>query len=141
MKNYTSTVPAMRSMLHIEEALVKSGAINISKHFTDGKVNSFFFQINYENNYVSFKLPANVQACYTVLKTLHKRAPRSDIKLKEQAERTAWKVLSDWVDIQLSLIEMKQAEFIQIFLPYAMNNNKTIFECLKQSEFKLLSEH
>jgi hypothetical protein len=62
-------------------------------------------------------------------------------RIAEQAERTAWSLLRDWVHIQVTMIQMQQAEAMQIFLPYAYDgkNNQTLFEKLKGNGFKLLS--
>lgn len=62
-------------------------------------------------------------------------------KVWEQAERTAWALLRDWVHIQLSMIQMQQAEAIQIFLPYAFDpqTEETFFEKLKGGGFKQLT--
>lgn len=140
MKNYTSTVPASRSISNIEHYLSKKGALNISKTFKDEKVESIFFQIDLNGAPVPFKLPANIEACYNALRRERKRPPdkAGEKKLREQAERTAWKIISEWVEIQISLIEMEQAEFLEIFLPYVHNGNKTYFEKLKSENFKML---
>ena len=53
----------------------------------------------------------------------HKRRKRSDFR--EQAQRTAWKILQDWVEVQMSMIKLKQADPMQIFLPYVVTNDGT----------------
>ena len=42
----------------------------------------------------------------------------------------AWRIIKDWIDSQLSLLEMNFADAVQIFLPYAYNpvENKTMYE-------------
>jgi len=140
MKNYTSTVPASRSIFHIENFLAKAGALNISKHYKDGGILSLFFQIENNGKIIPFKLPANVEKCYLALrKQVRRPRPGTEKKLKEQAERTAWKIISDWVEIQMSLIEMEQAEFMEIFLPYVFLGEHTFYERIKGNGFKMLS--
>ena len=61
--------------------------------------------------------------------------------LREQAERSAWKILSDSVDIDLSLVEINQVEFLQKFLAYVMVDGKTketFYDRLKTNGFKML---
>jgi len=45
----------------------------------------------------------------------------------------------DWVAVQLSLIEMKQAELMQVFLPYLWAGKTTFYESIKQNKFAALS--
>jgi hypothetical protein len=44
----------------------------------------------------------------------------------------------DWVAVQLSLIEMKQAELLQVFLPYLWAGKTTFYESIKQGKFKAI---
>jgi hypothetical protein len=57
-----------------------------------------------------FHLKAQVEECFTILWKEVKR-PRPDTKaiLKQQANKTAWKILSDWTEIQSSMILLGQA--------------------------------
>jgi hypothetical protein len=50
-----------------------------------------------------------------------------------QSERTAWKLIQDWVEVQLSMISLKQADFVQVFLPYVWNGQRTYYQALKES--------
>ena len=88
-----------------------------------------------------FQLPARVDSCFKVLWNAVVR-PKDGTKerIMQQAERTAWKIISDWVEIQLSMITLQQAELLQVFLPYAYNQAKdqTFFEQMKEGGFKAL---
>lgn len=144
IKNYTSTVPIERSINHIESKLVTHGAKDIMKRYDSiGRLESICFIIFVSGNNVSFKLPAKIDACCEILKSEIKR-PRDGTyeKVEKQAERTAWKLVSDWVDIQISMIELQQAEFMEVFLPYAYNaqNQQTFYEKIKESKFLALTK-
>lgn len=141
LKNYTSTVPAITSMGRIEQCLVKAGATDISKKYEDGICKAVTFRILVNNTPVFFQLPAKVEPCFNVLwKEIKRPRPESKHKTKEQAERTAWKIVSDWVDIQLSMILLEQADPMQIFLPYAYDpaSETTFYDRLKDGGFKAL---
>lgn len=142
LKNYTSEVPAVTSMGRIETALVKAGATDISKKYVDGVCTAITFRMIQNGQPLFFKLPARVEHCFQVLwKEYTRPKPESLQKTRAQAERTAWKIISDWVEIQLSMILLEQALPLQIFLPYVYDpaTELTFFEKLEQSNFKMLT--
>jgi hypothetical protein len=141
IKNYTSAIPASRSMARIEELLVEAGATDISKSYGDGICSAIRFRMEVNSIPVFFQLPANVEACYRVLWADVKR-PQPDTKkrIKEQASMTAWKIVCDWVEIQLAMIKLEQAKPLQIFLPYVWNpeKNETLYQRIEANQ-KLLT--
>jgi hypothetical protein len=142
VKNYTSTVAASRSVQHIEERLVSHGAMNILKLYENKSLAGVAFILDANGKQLPFKLPARVGNVEKQLRSEIKRPrPGTLHHIKEQAERTAWKLLADWVDIQLSLVELQQVQFLEVFLPYVYDHAKqqTFFEKLEQTGFKQLS--
>jgi len=141
IKNYTSQVPATRSVQRIEDLLVKHGAKNILKLYDQQKLTGIAFIISIDGRDIPFRLPARVDRVEQRLRKSIKR-PRSGTmnKISDQATRTAWRLLSDWVEVQISLIELDQAELIEVFLPYMYDPSKeqTFFEKIKKDGFKLL---
>lgn len=141
LKNYTSTVPAITSMGRIEQCLVKAGATDISKKYADGICKAVTFRMMVNNQALFFQLPAKVDRCFDVLWKEVKR-PNASTKqnVQAQAERTAWKIISDWVEIQLSMILLEQADALEIFLPFAYNpaTDTTFYNQLKEGGFKAL---
>jgi len=85
-----------------------------------------------------FRLPANTQGVFKALKC-DERVPKR-LKTKEQAARVAWRVLKDWVEAQLAIVEAEMAELTEVFLPYAQNRDgKTLYQTIEQSGFKTLT--
>ncbi len=143
MKNYTSTVPVERTILRIELALVTGGAIGIMKNYDrDGNLEAISFSVPHpEKRLLGIRLPADVEAVRRVLMADVKRPRKETVKrINSQAARTAWKLIQDWVEVQMSMIEMQQVEFIQVFLPYIYDGKKTFYAALKENGFKLLPE-
>jgi hypothetical protein len=141
IKNYTSEAPAVRSVNHIEQRLVENGAKNISKLYLDKRLNGIAFVISVNGIDMPFRLPARIDRVKKRLSSMVKRPRKGTMdRIVEQAERTAWKLLADWVDIQMSLIELDQVEFVEVFMPYIYNHVKeqTFFEQIKKEGFKLL---
>lgn len=40
-----------------------------------------------------------------------------------QAERVSWRIIKDWVEAQIALVESSQAEMAQVFMPYATDES------------------
>lgn len=142
MRNYTSTVAAERSIFLIEQKLIDFGASHILKEYDPQKqvsALSFTLVVNRDSLHrVPFRLPANVKA---VAKVLDKRAKtyKQQQAVAEQAPKTAWKLMLDWIDVQLSLIEMGQADAMQVFLPYAAQPGQpTFYEVIKADGYRAL---
>ena len=65
--------------------------------------------------------------------------PRSSLKAtREQAERVAWRILKDWVEAQMALLDIEMVRFEEIFLPYIeTTSGQTIYERLESQQFLL----
>lgn len=141
IRNYTSSVPVINSINFIEHRLASAGATHIAKFYEENRPVGMIFQITHNNVPLTFKLPAKSLAVFNVLFNAVKR-PRPSTKetIRSQSDRTAWKILSDWVDIQITMIQLEQAEFTEVFLPYFydLKTNKTLFEKVAANEIKLL---
>jgi hypothetical protein len=143
MKNYTSSVPVEMTIARIEKILAKFGVVGVAKSYKKGEVDSLCFTVQETTTGkgITIHLPAKVEAVKKILKE-EVRRPRTETyrRIEEQAARTAWKIIQDWVEVQLSLIEMGQAETLQVFLPYVWDGNKTFFEAIKGNGFKMLPQ-
>ena len=76
-------------------------------------------------------LPAKTENVFNYLIKQRSRPPKNSVinTIRAQADRTGWKILSDWIDIQISMIEVDQAESIEMFLAYTYDpvSNLTLF--------------
>lgn len=144
VKNYTSSVPASTSINHIEKLLVDFGAHDINKKFKDKKLVSISFMITESGNTIPFKLPARVEAVEKIMKNEIRRPTSATFgRIAKQAERTAWKNVHEWLQIQLTMVMMGQVELIEVLLPhiYDFAKDESYFEKLKSKGFsKLLTD-
>jgi hypothetical protein len=143
IKNYTSSVAATRSVSHIEECLARHGAQSVIKQYgEDRRLAAVSFYMGIREKLIPFRLPAKVDQVEKILHSAMKRSPRPGalIKLKEQAERTAWKIISDWVDAQMALIELQQADMAEVFMPYMWNERvgQSFYQIASKKGFNLL---
>lgn len=143
VKNYTSSVDAHISMAKIEKMLVEIGASNINKKYSDKICTgiTFLYHDTIINQSLAFNLKAQTDECFNILWKEIKR-PRSDTKYQTtlQANRTAWKILSDWVEIQVSMILLGQAKPLQMFLPfvYDVAKDETLYDKVINGQGKIL---
>lgn len=143
IKNYTSGTPVSLSLSKIEEYLVQAGATFITKNYSSNtkECEGIFFVFMIDNIPTQFKVIAQTEQCYNVLIEQYKRKTDSAMQTcREQAARTAWKIICDWVQIQVSMILLDQAKPAQLFLSciYDQKNNKTLFEHFEDGKMNQL---
>lgn len=149
VKNYTSEVPAARSVQRIEDRLVRAGAKNILKLYESARLVGVAFLVAVNGNDMPFRLPARIDRVDAVLRSQVKRPHRASRgrmgtmeRIAQQAERTAWALLADWIDVQMSLVELDQVELVEVFMPYIYDHQKkeTFFERMKATGFAMLED-
>jgi hypothetical protein len=139
--NATTEVAAEKSIAEITAILTKHGATEIMSSFSNGTMIGLTFIINTKHGDMAFKLPANIDKVYSILIEGSYLSYREEVKVRvhKQAERTAWRILKDWVRAQIALIQTEQVEIQQVFLPYLqLNNGKTLYQSLNEGGFKAL---
>lgn len=140
LKNRTSTVAPELTAARVEKMLAQSGATDIRKRYTDGELLGVDFVIPTEFGVIAFRLPINIEAAYQVLiKARPRYTTQAQRKaIREQAARSAWKLAQEWLEIQLSLVAMKQAELVQVLLPYVVRNEQTLFDAFRAGGYQAL---
>lgn len=147
LKNYTSGISSDVTIARIERMLIDSGKVSgIAKDYREGRVQSLVFQLEYsaEELPVTIRLPGNVERCRAAFwadycKTRSSRSQKTERDFTAQAEMTAWKLQQDWVEVQLSLIRLKQVEPLQVFMAYVWDGEKTYYERLQGNGFRQLT--
>jgi len=159
LKNYTSDVPASDSIRRIEQVLLRCGVKNISKEYgLNQKIVAITFTIESDGKPWTIRLPADEKRAIDALFLDYadgahlspdgqrisdwrsrKKLGRRDFVA--QGERTAWRIVKDWIEIQMSMIQLKQADFMEVFLPYAWDGKRTYYQMLRESNYAgLLTE-
>lgn len=127
IKNYTSTVDVSKSMARIEECLVEIGASNINKKYKDKVctgITFLYFDKSVQRT-LAFHLDADVDAVFKILyEKISKPRPNTKEIIMLQANKTAWKILSDLIEMQCTMILLDQAKPLQMFLPYLYDVDK-----------------
>lgn len=137
--NYTTTIEAFKTVSEIERTLMKHKAKSIMKECEGESIVALSFLIDTGIRQVPVKLPVRVDECLKVLKKEKRENPRKQIKdTREQAERVAWRILKDWVEAQMALLDIEMVRLEEIFLPYIVDaNGQTLFEKIEEQQFLL----
>lgn len=142
LKNYTTVIKVEKTLMEIEQILSKHGAIAIFKMYDEnGSPNALAFKCLVNDQEIAFKLPMEEEKILQVFRK-SRQVPRRRCNI-EQARRTGWRIIKDWVDSQMALIEIHVVKFEQVFLPYMydQSTNQTLFEKFEQRKFNLQLEH
>lgn len=132
IKNYTTKIDCYTSIGEIQAALAKHGARKIMIDYGEiGEPNGIAFAIQQSNTYQTFILPANVDG---IMAVFNKQKVKAD---REQAERTAWRNVRDWIMAQMAFIESGNVQMDEIFLPYLTDGQKTLYEAYKSGQLLL----
>lgn len=139
LKNYTTTIDPSKTVGEIQELLAKVGANQIMIEYENGHPKALCFSIMTANGMQGVKLPANSEKMFLVLKKMKREHPRQCIRdTQEQAERTAWRNIFEWVKIQLSFIATEMVSLDEVFLPYLLNNEgKTVYQLFEEKKLLL----
>jgi len=156
LKNYTSAVPISDTIHRIEKVLIRCGVSGIMKEYgLNGKVMAITFQVpdpHGKDGKLTIRLPADEEKALDALwldyvdgdklnskgdavSEWSSRKRKRRLDFADQAARTAWKIVQDWVEVQMSMIQLKQADLIQVFLPYVYDGRRTYYQALKESGF------
>jgi hypothetical protein len=104
----------------------------------DKRPHSISFRIQTEYGILHFQLPARLAQIEKILAAKHRRTKREQIF--EQAARTGWRVIRDWLEAQLSMISAGMVSMTEVFLPYVRNEKgQTLYERLKDQKFSGLA--
>lgn len=93
------------------------------------------FQVAGPDGPLSIKLPMDVNA---TLRKLEDSYIPGRFVTKPHAYRVAWRIIKDWVEAQMALLETEMVKMEQIILPYILTpSGKTVYEIVADSQFML----
>lgn len=144
--NYTTTVPVERSIAEIQKMLSMQGVQGILTEYDGPNVSAVSFRILVSGNMIDFRLPCNWKAVQQVFIKKNENRIRRNGRLpdripesQEHATAVAWRIIKDWVEAQLALVELSQTTIPQVFLAHAVTaSGETLGERMLKSPGLLL---
>jgi hypothetical protein len=135
--NYTTQVSAEKTVAEIQRILARAGAASVQVNYKAGEPTAVAFVLTVGDRVLPFRLPADVDGVYRIIAD-DWDVPRR-LRTREQAQRIAWRVVKDWTEAQIALIQSGQASLAQLFLPHAVRpDGRTLFEVVAEDPRFLL---
>jgi len=136
--NYTTKIASSKTVAEIQHILGTKGADYVSVDYAGGKASAVIFGFKVDSVLINFRLPCNVSGVSAALKK--QKGSGTIWKNLEQCERIAWRIVKDWVEAQMALVEAQQAELGEVFLPYAVHHTgQSYYQLFKNNQLALSS--
>ena len=133
-KNTYTSEPLDSMVAKIQKTLVAHKAQKIMFDYSDtGELIGLTFSIMIGQKMLGVKLPARVTECTAILEGEGLISPSK----QNHALRVAWANIRDWVMSQMAMIDLDMVKMEEVFLPYILDGNKTVYE-LYQQKFNAL---
>lgn len=134
IKNYTTVLTVEQSVAHINQALARHRARRMTFDYDDeGRMTALHFTIEVRKQPLLFRLPVNLAVVEAKILEAYPDRSRITETLREQAYRTAWANVKDWVIAQMTFIDMNGVKTEEVFFPYLVNQEgKTYFEAFEE---------
>lgn len=131
--NYTTEIDADKTASEIAKCLSAHGAQAIMTEYDPESryISSLSFRILMGDKPISFRLPCDWKPVFAVINKGKKNPFNYNEKKKLkwqsdrelQAVRVAWRIVKDWVEAQMALVETNMVKTEQVFLPYAVTRD------------------
>jgi hypothetical protein len=131
--NYTTKVPVDKTVAEIQKTLGSKGARSITTDYdAQGRTVAITFMLHLREQQISFRLPVNPEGVFDAL--YNQKGVEKKYKTREHARLVAWRILKDWIEAQLAIVEANQAKMVEVFLPYALDNKGlTFFQAFEEN--------
>lgn len=138
--NYTTGIDPSKTVGEIQACLARHGARGVMTGYgADGVPDSVSFVVPTEFGDRSFQLPARVGAVLATLEKQHRRGkvPRR-CATRAQAARVAWRILKDWVEAQMAVVESGMVTVDEVMFAYMIDGRgHTAYEIFRDQQLAL----
>ena len=138
--NYTTKITPEKSAAEITRKLCAHGASRVAIEYgKDRAPVGLEFVITTQFGERRFRMPAQVSGVQIALTKQAQRGKISRAQASaEHAQRVAWRILKDWIEAQLALIEAGLVQAEEVLLPYMIERNeRTVYQNLVDRRLQL----
>lgn len=139
--NYTTTIAVERSLGEIHHILATHGARRVTTSYTaDGLPDAVEFGMDTPFGPQEFRLPANADGVWHVLTRQYDAGKvQRRFATREQAARVAWRIVKDWLEAQVAIIEAGMMTMDAVMLPHLIQGpeRKTLYQSLVDHQLAL----
>lgn len=123
--NYTTKRSAEQSIAAIQKLLSIRGAHKIVTDYNEGIVVAITFQMSVGERTMAFSLPCNAEGVLRAMERDHRKGVRVDSRYRniKHAHSVGWRIVHDWIEAQMAIVDANLAEIAEVFLPYAVTSN------------------
>lgn len=124
--NYTTKIDAWQTISEIQQMLSKHGATHFSIKNESSRPVAVSFTIDFNGQPLNFLLPCKFENVWTILKKdpsavkVLKKAMKFN---EEQSFKVSWRIVKDWIEAQLALVEVEMVKVEEVFMPYLIINS------------------
>lgn len=140
--NYTTSIDPHKTVSEIQKMLAAAGARGILLEYgPDAAPVAVAFQIEM-NGVLRYRLPCRAEKVLAVLQRQYK-AGKVDRRYttKEHAQRVAWRIVKDWIEAQLAIVQSEMVDVNEVFMPYQlMSNDQTMYEVMQHKMLTVKEE-
>lgn len=137
--NYTTSIACEKTIMEIQKCLVKHGAEKIVTDYTNKIPTAVTFCLMLNGNLAAFSLPANYSGVLKSMKS-DSKVPRK-LLTDEQALKVSWRIIKNWVEAQMAIVEAQLADVAEVFLPYAITKSgTTLYKEIKSNGMLMLQK-
>jgi hypothetical protein len=138
--DYTTSVPVSKTVAQVQAKLVEHGARAVMMEYDDqGRIRALAFKVKTPNGELPIRLPIDAAATLRVLERQHYNGEiPARYASEEHAYRVAWRIVKDWVEAQMSLLETEMVKIEEVFLPYVITRGgQTLYQVMAEKHFLL----
>lgn len=141
--NYTTQIDAAKTIGEIQGMLATHGALAVGVEYDNGEPARVGFTIRTPDGTRAYQLPANVDAMHRLLVQQDKQGKLKSLSQavrtsRAQATRVAWRVVKDWLEAQLAMIETQMAPLDQVMLPYlSTGEGRTLYDDFREQRLAI----